>query len=663
MEFNFNRDDLVAAIQQIDKNPDLIKGRQSNTYDLHFKGKKYPPILILSEANKLKGGQELLLSDFGNSTATAFKILENNGFEVIRKSGNDLTQMLKAFQAQYPKDKEGQFSKNLASYKILVNDIPNYLRDRFDLGKAYKVTGSVGAGNFARYPWVAIFHRKITSQATKGYYIVLLFTDDLQEMYLTLNQGSTTQSHSEKERNEKYVFKTIENIDGFTKGQLPSKSLAKMYPASSTSNGTAYEKTNLFYRKYTINNMNIDDLEKHLEKLIEAYTRCAELDNSQRTNTQEMKDSVPSKSEKFKIQEFQRALLDSNLSYSEELIVRFVASLMAKRFVLLSGLAGSGKTKIAQSFAKWISEDESQYAIVPVGADWINREPLLGYPDGLDQENYVMPDNGVLDLMLRAQQNSRSPYFLILDEMNLSHVERYFADFLSVMESEESISLYSGQERQSNDEPVPREIKWPTNLFIIGTVNIDETTYMFSPKVLDRANVIEFRLDEKSINDFFENSTSVTNPVNAKGVSMSEDFLRLTIQKEALYNSEVQKEILAFFTSLKTVGAEFGYRTITETLILLKKLTEVDDQLTTRQVLDIAIMQKFLPKLHGSRSKITRVLEELMKQCIEEKEFLDVTSLLDQHYSPKCKYPISFEKLRRMYKNAIDNGFASYAEA
>jgi len=661
MEFNFNRDDLVAAIQQIDKNPDLIKGRQSNTYDLHFEGKKYPPILILSEANKLKGGKELLLSDFGNSTAKAFKILENNGFEVIRKSGDDLTQLLKAFQTQYPKDKEGQFSKNLASYQILVNDIPSYIRDRFDLGKEYKVTGSVGAGNFARYPWVAIFHRKITSQATKGYYIGMLFTDDLQEMYLTLNQGSTTQSQSEKDRNERHVFGTIDNIDGFTKGQLPSKSLTKIYPASSTSNGTAYEKTNLFYRKYTINNMNIDDLEKHLEKLIEAYTRCAELDNSQQTNTPEMKDSVPYKSEKFNIQEFQRALLDSNLSYSEELIVRFVASLMAKRFVLLSGLAGSGKTKIAQSFAKWISEDDSQYAIVPVGADWINREPLLGYPDGLDQKNYVMPDNGVLDLMLGAKKNSRSPYFLILDEMNLSHVERYFADFLSVMESGESISLYSGRERKSNGATIPREIKWPANLFIIGTVNIDETTYMFSPKVLDRANVIEFRLDEQSIEDFFENRTSVTNPVDAKGVTMAEDFLRLSLEKETFLSTDVKNEILAFFTSLKTVGAEFGYRTITETLILLKKLKEIDETIDTEKVFDIAIMQKFLPKLHGSRSKIARVLEELMKLCLVDE--LDVASLLDQHYSPECKYPISFEKLRRMYKNAIDNGFASYAEA
>src|SRR5690606_33523872 len=166
MEFNFNRDDLVAAIQQIDKNPDLIKGRQSNTYDLHFEGKKYPPILILSEANKLKGGKELLLSDFGNSTAKAFKILENNGFEVIRKSGGDMTLWPKALQTQCPKAQEWQWSIDLASYQIFVHQIPSYIRDRFDHGKEYKVTGSGGAGNFARYPLVAIFHRKITSQAT-----------------------------------------------------------------------------------------------------------------------------------------------------------------------------------------------------------------------------------------------------------------------------------------------------------------------------------------------------------------------------------------------------------------------------------------------------------------------------------------------------------------
>src|SRR5690606_24433993 len=98
------------------------------------------------------------------------------------------------------------------------------------------------------------------------------------------------------------------------------------------------------------------------------------------------------------------------------------------------------------------------------------------------------------------------PYFLILDEMNLSHVERYFADFLSVMESKDFIKLHSSE---VDINQVPSKIEWPINLFIIGTVNIDETTYMFSPKVLDRANVIEFRVDKDDIKRFLESPKEI----------------------------------------------------------------------------------------------------------------------------------------------------------
>ena len=133
--------------------------------------------------------------------------------------------------------------------------------------------------------------------------------------------------------------------------------------------------------------------------------------------------------------------------------------------------------------------------IVPVGADWTNREALLGYPNALNEGEYVLPENGVLNLLIEANkpENQDKPYFLILDEMNLSHVERYFADFLSVMESQEHIPLHPETEMWKGCR-VPGKVSLPPNLFIVGTVNIDETTYMFSPKVLDRANVIEFRV-------------------------------------------------------------------------------------------------------------------------------------------------------------------------
>ena len=121
------------------------------------------------------------------------------------------------------------------------------------------------------------------------------------------------------------------------------------------------------------------------------------------------------------------------LRVSRPLLLRFTAALGAKRFLILSGLAGSGKTKLAQAFARWLAPaaEEGQpeaYTVVPVGADWTGNDNILGYPDGLDPTRYVA--RPALDLIQRAArpENAEIPHFLILDEMNLSHVERYFAD-------------------------------------------------------------------------------------------------------------------------------------------------------------------------------------------------------------------------------------------
>ena len=150
----------------------------------------------------------------------------------------------------------------------------------------------------------------------------------------------------------------------------------------------------------------------------------------------------------FSIDVLSRDLQQTGLLFEDRLLNRFVTALLAKPFVILTGLAGSGKTKLAQVFAEWICEKAEQMCIVPVGADWTNREALLGYPNALNEGEYVLPENGVLNLLMEANkpENAGKPYFLILDEMNLSHVERYFADFLSVMESQDRIPLHPDTE-------------------------------------------------------------------------------------------------------------------------------------------------------------------------------------------------------------------------
>jgi 5-methylcytosine-specific restriction protein B len=368
----------------------------------------------------------------------------------------------------------------------------------------------------------------------------------------------------------------------------------------------------------------------------------------------------------FDLLPFQNELKASGLIFSNQLIQRFIASLCTKPFVIFTGLSGSGKTKLAQAFVQWICQNENQYRIIPVGADWTNREPLLGYPNALKPNEYVKPDNGVLALILQANQQPTMPHFLILDEMNLSHVERYFADFLSVMESKKEIPLHS-EEKVENG--VPSKLKIPSNLFIIGTVNIDETTNMFSPKVLDRANTIEFRVTQDEMKNFLINIKEVNlDSLNGKGAGMAESFLGMAGSKKFAIDDigTINDSLVQFFGELKKTGSEFGYRSATEILRLIHQLTTLDPNLTTNKKIDIAIMQKLLPKLHGSRRKLCPVLETLGSFCIagDVKIIKDVFEKADFDFnSVPVLYPLSLEKIARMYRGAIDNGFASYAEA
>lgn len=354
----------------------------------------------------------------------------------------------------------------------------------------------------------------------------------------------------------------------------------------------------------------------------------------------------------------------AGLQYDEKLVIRFISALITKPFVILTGLSGSGKTKLAQAFVEWLCEDKSQFCIVPVGADWTNREPLLGFPNSLTIGTYVKPDNRVLDTIIAATNDSKNPYFLILDEMNLSHVERYFADFLSTMESEDEISMHASNDSWNG---VPAKISLPKNLFVVGTVNIDETTYMFSPKVLDRANVIEFRVTAEEMKSYLKEQAPLNLKVLKKrGTSMAADFIQIANNKTLSVKDDklIKDELINFFTSLKVSGAEFGYRSAAEILRFAGVVNLLEPAWSKEQILDAAIMQKLLPKVHGSRRKLEPVLKTLGKLCFAD------DSDTDKYFGTKVvpdaelvKYPISLEKILRMYNGLIDNGFTSYAEA
>ena len=267
-----------------------------------------------------------------------------------------------------------------------------------------------------------------------------------------------------------------------------------------------------------------------------------------------------------------------------------------------------------------------------------------------------MPESGVLQLLMRAEYDSTKPYFLILDEMNLSVVERYFADFLSAMESREKIKLWDGSEE------VPAEISLPKHVFIIGTINVDETTYMFSPKVLDRANVIEFKIAPEEMEQYLNEKKDIhLEKAYSACADMAVNFVEKAKSQIKIENGEEKDILLSFFKELKQVNAEFGYRTVNEICRYLHFAGEEKDGLQKENAIDTAILQKLLPKLHGSRKKLDPVLQKLWKLCFT-RDMQDTTAI-DASNVEKAIYKESADKICRMYKSAADNGFTSFAEA
>jgi 5-methylcytosine-specific restriction protein B len=290
---------------------------------------------------------------------------------------------------------------------------------------------------------------------------------------------------------------------------------------------------------------------------------------------------------------------------------------------------------------------------------------------------------------LDARQHPEVPHVLVLDEMNLSHVERYFADILSAMESGEEITLYTGSQARGN---VPNNLAWPRNVFLVGTVNIDETTYMFSPKVLDRANVIEFRIDPSRLATASDGLSAIDlGAIEGKGSRFaalfgSRDWVS---PLPALASTQLRAEVELAFNVLTKEGHEFGYRTSAE----IARFVAVHRALlgpgwSFESSFDAQVTQKLLPRLHGSRRSISSVLIALAVLCSEPRQWasdgrltntevikgrvedesasaddLSEVALRFTRLVNGAPYPLALDKVVRMLRRLDRNGFVSFAEA
>ena len=367
-------------------------------------------------------------------------------------------------------------------------------------------------------------------------------------------------------------------------------------------------------------------------------------------------------------------------NFNEEVLTDYLLSLKTKPFVLLTGISGTGKTKIAQLFVDYLYQDEGMNAddykaFIPVRPDWTDNRGLLGYYNPLDQSYHSTP---VLDMLLRAKQDPDHPYFIILDEMNLAKVEYYFSDFLSIMESrtgdspegdplqlyEKGIDVNNGGDGEGK---IPDQLHMPSNVFIIGTVNVDESTYMFSPKVLDRANVIEFnevRLYDSDSDSSRDDSFRLRDPVLERSTCLSgERFASRTDYDKVKVH--VEEPLGQLLNILSPYHLHFGYRVINELSRFVSEAKDLvgDSEEAMQAAMDIQILQKILPKFHGTRAKLEKPLGELLDLCYGNSDDA-LSGKIDGAlaYAPDAPYPRSAQKIARMLRTLDEQGYASFIE-
>ncbi|RCW69221.1 McrB family protein [Pseudorhodoferax soli] len=285
-------------------------------------------------------------------------------------------------------------------------------------------------------------------------------------------------------------------------------------------------------------------------------------------------------------------LVAGKLVLDQSLIEQLHAGLWfhpVRHFAVLTGISGSGKTQLAQNYASALcgmamTEENDRVRVIPVQPGWYDPSPLLGYVNPIQESSYRSAP--FLELLLRAAADPENPYVAVLDEMNLSHPEQYLAPVLSAMETHGWLDLH-----QLGDDsvPTPPRVKYPANLAIIGTLNMDETTHGLSDKVLDRAFTLEFwNISVQAFPGW--NSTALAPELKEK----------------------TQAVLVALGDALAPVRLHFGWRTIDDVVSYLAFHAALAPN--NEAALDHVIYAKVLPKLRGETSvKFQKALQETHK--------------------------------------------------
>lgn len=486
-----------------------------------------------------------------------------------------------------------------------------------------------------------------------------------------------------------YVPNPYTGRDGFNNIECPTYVLFELYSYTKSHPNCTYKDAYkaVFREEATNNNDIVKNYINNFSKVLEFDTNG--LLNITNINPQSSFDFMERYDKKGFFDSFNKKPAKKRIEKStiNKGYYHFLTALRTKPFMLLAGISGTGKSRIVREMAKacWKEGDPEfgknhpkNFCMVQVKPNWHDSSELIGYVSRLNGEKFVV--GPFLRFLAAAIKDPNTPYFLCLDEMNLAPVEQYFAEYLSVIESRklndsgiietdpiieyEDTDAYGNLIDQLFNTPEERKaykmaeggkrLTIPQNFFVVGTVNMDETTFSFSRKVLDRAMTIE--MNEVDLHGGLEKGTS--NDISYIGNSIIGDAAEGCDVYED--NRELCGQVLAYLEQVNAIleGTPFkiAYRTRNEFLMYAvnRKALAPDSHLW--QTLDEMTSMKILSRIEGDEERTKRVLDSL-KVLADEQIVASIPPAEDDKPTTKS---ISATKIKEMLEKLQATGFTSY---
>ncbi|MHC0035554.1 McrB family protein [Pseudoneobacillus sp. C159] len=357
------------------------------------------------------------------------------------------------------------------------------------------------------------------------------------------------------------------------------------------------------------------------------------------------------------IEHFIATTQELGLLYAEKDLINFHTAMKSSNLVLLAGMSGTGKSKLVHAYSRALGLYSDQFTFIPVRPAWTDDADLIGYADTLHMV-YRPGDSGLINALKQAEKDEDKLFILCFDEMNLARVEHYFSQFLSILEMEPGrrlLRLYNDElaNRLYNSAQYPPTITIKDNVMFVGTVNLDESTYHFSDKVLDRANVIQLEiLPFAHLVDLGEKKKVVH---SRDQVINYETFDLFKNKNRSLELVPDELEFLwELHCELQKVNKQMGIgqRIVRQIDAYLKNLPD-HISITREDAFDIQIVQRILTKIRGSEDQ----LHQLIGNYENSNGHISSSTLLDllmkySHLSHYCRTrKVLLNKARELKQN------------